>query len=75
MGCIVISLFFAKFWKKTRDTLFAYFSLAFALLALERVLQVEIGEAAMAHTPWIFGTRLVAFSLLIIAIGNKNRSR
>ena len=45
MGYLAAALFFAKFWRKTRDSLFVMFSIAFALLALEQVILARIRDA------------------------------
>lgn len=69
---VVIALFFLKFWRRTRDRLFALFAIAFALLALQRVafgLMREWGEAS----PLLYGLRLLAFLLILAAIVDKNR--
>jgi hypothetical protein len=36
MGSIVAALYFLRFWRDTRDRLFVLFSVAFAVLALNR---------------------------------------
>jgi len=75
MGFLVAGLFFLRFWRRTRDRLFAAFAAAFWLLAANQ------GLVAMVHTPreeesWIYLLRLAAFTLIIAAIISKNvRSR
>jgi hypothetical protein len=66
----VASLFFIRFWRDTSDRLFFFFSFAFALLALQRVLLMFYAESALAYVP-----RLIAFALILVAIGEKNRAR
>ena len=39
MGFLVISLFFLRFWKRSGDRLFIFFSLAFLLLLVERIVR------------------------------------
>src|SRR5690242_13222166 len=41
-GYVVAALFFAKFWRRTRDALFIAFSIAFLLLALNQLLLAVI---------------------------------
>jgi hypothetical protein len=38
MASIVISLFFFRFWRSTRDRLFLFFAISFLLEALNRIL-------------------------------------
>ncbi len=65
-----ISLFFLRFWRKTRDPLFAYFGAAFLLLGLERVSIVVFWSEV--HS-FVFLVRLFAFLLIGFAIVDKNR--
>ena len=44
LACMAIGVFFLKFWKNTRDRLFAFFALAFWMLALDRVIIDSIGQ-------------------------------
>jgi hypothetical protein len=69
---LVISGFFLKFWKQTRDRLFLYFCIAFALLAVQRTLLIdEFG--LVDNRTWGYGVRLVAFLLILYGIIAKNR--
>ena len=72
MAAAAVALFFLRFWRTSRDRLFAILSLAFMLLAVER--------AVLAFVPlqhegrhWIYVARLVAFALIILGILDKNR--
>jgi hypothetical protein len=69
----VAALYFSKFWRATRDPLFAGFALGFLVLA--------------AHWAWLgllnptretghhlYLARLFAFAVIIAAVINKNRS-
>lgn len=70
----VAGLFFVRFWRDTRDRLFVLFALAFFVLALNRVaIALSALEGGRGdHFYWI---RLCAFTLILIAIVDKNRSR
>lgn len=72
MGCFAAGLFFARFWTKTRDSLFLIFAVSFWALGLERILQMSI---AFRDDPRAFGVviRLAAFTLILIAFIRKNR--
>ena len=73
LGCWACGLFFLRFWRKTKDRLFAIFGLAFWILGLERFILVAIGYAEEPH-PLIYTIRLVAFLLILYAIIDKNRT-
>ena len=72
-GFFVCSLFFLRYWSRSRDELFLSFALAFGLLG--------IGQAilALANIPTeergsLYLFRLTAFLLILAAIYRKNRS-
>lgn len=72
LGFLIAGMFFLRFWRDTRDTLFAAFAGAFFLLgggqALLTFLAVEEEEKN-----WLYLTRLAAFLCLLLAIARKNR--
>jgi uncharacterized protein DUF5985 len=74
MGYLVVGLFFLRFWRDTRDRLFAVFALAFWLFALQRLLQALIDVEA-EHEAVLYLIRLVGFLLIIWAVVDKNRAR
>ena len=71
-GYAVAGLFFAKFWSRTRDRLFAMFALAFGLLAVQRI-AIILTDSWIEDTTWLYVLRLVAFLLILVAIIDKNR--
>jgi hypothetical protein len=72
MGFVVAGLFFLRFWKRTRDTLFIAFALAFWLLGLNQAL-LTFTDIPVEERSWLFLLRLAAFSLILISIWRKNR--
>lgn len=72
MGCIVAALYFLRFWKHTRDRLFVIFSVAFAVLALNRM-AIALSHATAEMTPYFYLARLAAFLLIAFAVVDKNR--
>ena len=74
MGYLVAAAFFLRFWKQTRDRLFIFFSLAFGILALQRVL-LTIEFSFTEDRTWMYVLRLIAFLLIVYAIIAKNRER
>jgi hypothetical protein len=74
MGYVVAGLFFAKFWSRSRDLLFAIFAVAFWLLALNQAI-VAVIEVPREEQSLAYLLRLAAFILIIVAIIHKNAAR
>lgn len=72
MGNVVIGLFFFRFFRDRRDTLFLAFGGAFWLLAGANVALAFVDAKAEA-TVGMYLIRLLAFSLIILGIVKKNR--
>jgi len=72
MGCVALAVVFLRFWVRSRDRLFAIFSGAFAVFAINRVMLVLLARS-QEHDVLIYGMRAVAFGLLMLAILDKNR--
>ena len=71
MAFLANALFFRRAWAKSRDSFFALFSAAFALMALERI-PLAFVSAGQHERSFIFLIRLLAFVLIIVAIVRKN---
>ncbi len=70
-GFAIATLFFLKFWARTRDQLFGAFAAVFAILAVERTLLfMNSGDEPRSS---IYMLRLVAFVIIGVAIMRKNR--
>lgn len=69
----VAGLFFLRFWHNTHDRLFAFFAAAFWILALQRVILASIDTTA-ENVAYVYWVRLFAFTLILIAILDKNRN-
>ena len=72
MGFLVAALFFLRYWRQTHDGLFAAFSAAFALLALNQTLLVFTHMPVEERSP-LYLLRLAAFTIIIVAVVVKNR--
>ena len=68
-GFLIAGLFFAKFWRRSGDPLFAIFAVAFWLLALNQALLLLVPREEQS---WIYLLRLAAFALIAAAIVHKN---
>jgi hypothetical protein len=71
MASFSVGLFFLRFWRETHDRLFLMFALAFWVLAAN---WLGLGLTERAETRTLFYVlRLIAFTLIIVAIIDKNR--
>src|SRR6185437_7457424 len=71
---LVAALFFFRFWRQSRDRLFFWFSVAFAIDAVTR-LALSLGHISDEHQPFFHLARLATFSVIILAIAQKNWPR
>ena len=74
MGFLSAALFFWRFWQHTRDALFRWFALAFAILGANQFALTQFGEES-EYRLHLFGIRLSAFLLILFAIYRKNAVR
>ena len=74
MAFVVAGLFFLRFWRDTRDRLFILFSLAFFVLAVNRIGFFFTSQHNVKGDS-LYGVRLLAFLLILLAILDKNRSQ
>jgi uncharacterized protein DUF5985 len=72
MGFVVAGLFFLRFWKRTRESLFLAFAFAFWLLGLAQAL-LSFTDIPVEERSWLYLLRLAAFSLILLSIWRKNR--
>lgn len=70
---LVSSAFFLRFWKKTSERLFLAFGVAFVFLALNQVAATYL-EAGDERTIYAYALRVIAFTLIVLAIVDKNVS-
>lgn len=74
LGHVIAALYFLKFWKRSRDPLFVFFTVAFALLGVQRVAMLAWPRADERGQVLLYGLRLLAFVLILAAIVQKNRT-
>jgi hypothetical protein len=74
MAYFVAGLFFLRFWKQTRDRLFAMFAAAFWLLSLDYLVLTPT-EQAGEHVPLHYTVRFLAFLIILLGILDKNYSK
>lgn len=71
---LLAGVHFLRFWRRTRDPLFAYFGLAFFLFTLN---QLATGLPAVRNETdgYEYLLRAAGFLLILIAIAQKNLTR
>lgn len=72
MGSFVAGLFFLRFRRHTQDRLFGVFAVAFFTLSIERVVLAFMGDATGEERSYVYLIRLLAFTLILIGIVDKN---
>jgi hypothetical protein len=72
MGCAMIALHFMRYWRTSRDRLFIFFGIAFAVLAVNW-LSLAIVDPTVEGRHLVYFLRLAAFLLIIIGIVDRNR--
>jgi uncharacterized membrane protein HdeD (DUF308 family) len=71
---VTAGVFFLKFWKQTRDSLFLAFGLAFVVEGLNRCAVLFLAKPSEG-SPYFYIVRLLAFLLILGAILQKNYGR
>jgi hypothetical protein len=72
MANFTASLFFLKFWRRSRDRFFLFFSAAFAIEALVRIM-LGVIHYSSEQEPLFYLVRLFSYVLILVAIVDKNR--
>jgi len=72
MAAAVAGLFFLRFWRDTRDRFFLFFAIAFFIDAISRV-ALALSKFSEETEPVFYLVRLLSFTLILIAIIDKNR--
>jgi uncharacterized membrane protein HdeD (DUF308 family) len=72
MASALAALFFLRFWVRTRDSLFIWFAIAFFIEAVSRCVLV-FQPTTNENEPLFYLPRLLAFSLIALAVLLKNR--
>jgi hypothetical protein len=73
MAYAVSGLFFLRFWRQTRDRLFAIFAIAFWILSLNYILLPT--QPTEEVLPLHYMVRFFAFLLILVGILDKNYSK
>jgi uncharacterized membrane protein HdeD (DUF308 family) len=68
---ITAAIFFLRFWKRTRDSLFLAFAVAFLIEGVNRIAVLEV-DRPNEGSPWTYVVRLIAFLIILAGILDKN---
>ncbi len=68
---ITAAIFFLKFWRRTHDSLFLAFAVAFLIEGVNRIAVLEV-ERPNEGSPWTYVVRLIAFLIILAGILYKN---
>ena len=74
MGFAVAGLLFLSYWRRTGETLFLTFAGSFSLLAVNYA-WLALTNIPIEERSSLYILRLIAFSLIIVAIVQANRRR
>ena len=69
---VTAGVFFLRFWRDTRDSLFLAFAVAFLIEGVNRSAMLLLSQPNEGST-WIYLIRFLAFLLILAGIINKNR--
>jgi hypothetical protein len=69
--CFMSSVFFLRFWRRTKDRFFLFFAVSFFLEGANRILLGATHNDE--QEPFIYLIRLAAFLIILFAIIDKNR--
>jgi hypothetical protein len=73
LAALVIAVFFLRFWRRTRDSLFLAFSVAFALLGASFTVYAFVPHSR-DHVA-LYVLRLATYGVILLGILSKNRAR
>lgn len=72
-GFVVTGLFFLRFWRRSGDSLFLWFAIAFWLLGAGQTI-LTLSGIPMEERSSIYLIRLAAFLVILFAVVRKNRA-
>jgi hypothetical protein len=67
----VVTLYYLKAWRQSRDELFKYFSIGFFLLTIERIIY-QVAQFPNEKLPLVYSLRLLAFLAIAWGVLHKN---
>jgi hypothetical protein len=73
MASLVAALFFLRYWRSSRDRLFAFFAIAFFLMTLEWTVSAVLGVSEESRHFYVLLLRILAFVAIIVGVLDKNQ--
>lgn len=73
-GFFIAMLYFLRFWKRSGDRLFFLFALSFGILGVQRIALLLTAQPDEQAEAILYGLRLAAFLIILLAIVDKNRA-
>jgi hypothetical protein len=73
VASLAVALFFLRFWRQSRDPLFAVLSGAFFVFAANRLLLTVLESED--RRLWVYASRALVFGLIAAAVLGKNLDR
>ena len=71
MGFLIVAVFFFRFWRESRDRLFAFFAVAFLLMAADHPVIAFLENGNEVNVlPYVI--RLLAYAIILAGIVDKN---
>ena len=67
-----VALFFLQYWRSTQDRFFLFLAASFLIEAGNRV-HMGLVPSSSETEPFNYGVRLLSYSLILVAIWDKNR--
>lgn len=71
LSYVIAGVFFLRFWRKTRDSLFLTFALAFWLFAFNQTIVAALSSSD-ERTGYAYILRVMGFGLILLGILRKN---
>jgi uncharacterized membrane protein HdeD (DUF308 family) len=68
---VLAGMFFLKFWRRTRDSLFLAFGIAFLVEGINRAVLLDLSNPNQGH-PLTYVVRLLASLIILAGILHKN---
>jgi uncharacterized membrane protein HdeD (DUF308 family) len=72
MGMVVAAVFFARYYRETKDPLFLYFAAAFGIEAVNRTL-LALSPMPNEGDTVLYLLRAFSYSVILVGIYRKNR--
>lgn len=73
LACLACAVFFLRFWRSSRDRLFAFFALAFTAMSVNW-LALTLLKVDDERRYYVYVLRLISFLIILYAVWDKNRA-